>query len=226
MSKNRLDPLSLVASTYKIDEKIKNRILVKSKFLRDEVSEIERLSGVSYPTYYVEPTLTVSVASDNYGGIGILYARTIPLETGRRIEILVQVSAALVIYASRQTLRRVLAHEFLHYLELVKKFSSGQISSELSSESMFEERFEDGRRVIDANKIFSKRWKLAKDLNEDFEVGFSDDKLNEKCRKFWIEKGLPTVKISMAANQSKISMESLTNTRFDPGALKLLSDIV
>src|SRR5579872_2194743 len=199
MGKLQVDPLLLLRASQKIDEKTRNRIVLRSKLLRDAVSEIEKISGVSYPSYYVEPTLTVSVASDNYGGIGILYARTIPVDTAGRVEILVQVSAALLLYSTKSTLTRVLAHEFLHYLELVKKFSRGHLSSELSSNSLFEERFEDGKRVIDARKVFPRRKRLAADLDADFQIGFSDEKLNEKCRKLWIEKGLPTVKIAMGA---------------------------
>jgi len=219
-----LDPLLRIKTTDKLDEKMKKRIVVKMKSLNSVISYIEKLSGLSYPRYYVEPVLTVSVSQDNFGGIGVLYARTIPVEAGGRIEIVVQISAALLIYSTVATLKLVLAHEFLHYVELVKDFSSGNVSSQFTSSSIFEERYVDSRRAIDPLKVFPKR-KLAKDLARGLHGGFEDEKLNEKCRKLWIEKGLPTAKISMGDNQVRISMESVANSEFDPKVIQLLSRI-
>ena len=221
----KLDSIRLVSETPKLDDKTKKRIVAKMATVRDVVSEIEKASGVSYPVYYIDPILTISISPDVNGGIGILYARTIPVETRGTVEIVIQVSAALVLYSTKTTLRLVLAHEFLHYLELVKRFSGGEILSQLSSSSMFEEQFDDTRKTANPLTVFPKKRKLAKDLASNFLSGFSDDKLNEKCRKSWIEKGLPTVKISMGANQVKISMESLARSSFDPKVLELMSKL-
>ncbi len=167
------------------------------------------MSGVSYPAFYVDPTLFVSISAEDGGEIGILYARTIPIEVNRRVSILVQLSAPLVLYAAKSTLRVVLAHEFLHYLELIRRFSTGELLSEISPETLFEEEREDAARVINPLQVFPKRSKLVKDLQRYFEGGFSDEKLNEKCRMLWIEKGLPTEKLQMGSNQVRVSIDSL-----------------
>jgi len=219
-----LDPLQRVKASDKLDEKMKKRIVAKMKNVYSAISDIEKLSELKYPQFYVEPVLTVSVSQDNFGGIGVLYARTIPVDTSGRIEIVVQLSGALVIYATKASLKLVLAHEFLHYIELIKDFSSGNISSQFTSSSIFEEHHLDSRRAIDPLKVFPRR-KLAKDLARDLHGGFDDEKLNEKCRKLWIEKGLPTAKISMGENQVRISMESVANSQFDPKIVMFLSGI-
>ena len=167
----------------------------------------------------------VSISSDSSGEIGILYARTIPAEVNGKISILIQLSAPLVLYASKSILRLVMAHEFLHYLELVNQFSTGKLLSEISPTSFFEETYEDAKRAIDPAKVFPRKKKLTKDLGREFQAGFSNEKLNEKCRKSWIEKGLPTAKIRMGANQIKISMNALAKSSFDPEAVKLLSTL-
>jgi hypothetical protein len=221
----KLDPIRLVSATPKLDDKTKRRIVARMTVVQEVISEIENMSGISYPVFYIDPVLTVSISPDNNDGIGILYARTIPVETRGNVEIVIQLSAALVLFSTKSTLRLVLAHELLHYLELVKRFSSGEISSQLSSTSIFEEQFDDSRRTVDPLRVFPKKRKLAKDLTSNFLSGFSDDKLNEKCRKSWIEKGLPTVKMSMGANQVKISVEALARSSFDPKVLELMSKL-
>jgi hypothetical protein len=219
-----LDPLVRIKVTDKLDEKMKKRIVGRLKIVRSAISEIENLSGLTYPQTYIEPILTISVSQDNIGGIGVLYARTIPVEANGRIEIVVQLSAPLVVYSTKATLKIVLGHEFLHYLELIKDFSTGNISSQSSSSSIFEESYMDSKRAVDPLKVFPKR-KFTKDLAKNLHGGFDDEKLNEKARKFWIEKGLPTAKLSMGENQVKISIEAVANSEFDPKVLELLSRI-
>jgi hypothetical protein len=224
LSTIKFDPMYLVKSSALLNESHKARLLSKLTTLQIVISEIEKLSSISYPTYYVDPVLTLSVSSDNYGGVGVLYARTIPLEAGGRLQIIVQVTGALLLFSTKGSLLRVMAHEFLHYLELVKQFSSGQIYSELAPSSLFEERYEDGKRTINPRMVFPVRRKaLIKTLEKDLADGFVDEKLNEKCRELWIEKGLPTAKIPTGLNQTRISIQTLSRASLDPEAVKLVS---
>ena len=59
------------------------------KNIYSEIALVEKLSGLKYPQYYIEPVLTVAESTDNMGGIGVLYARTIPVELNDRVEIIV-----------------------------------------------------------------------------------------------------------------------------------------
>lgn len=220
-----MDPLVLVNSSKKLTDKTKEKISDRMKLVKSSVSEIQTISGISYPDYYVEPLLTISVSPDNPSGIALLYARTIPVETGGKVVILVQLSAALILFATKATLKLVMAHELLHYIELIKKFSMGDVSSEITSNYFFEEMYQDSSRAIGPEKVFPKRRKLTKDLGSNFQGGLWNDKLSEKCRKSWIEKGLPTVKISLGSNQVKVSMQALARSNFDPKVVQLVQNL-
>lgn len=196
----------------------------KLKNLVSAVSEIEKLSGLKYPPYFIEPDLRVVESNDNVGGLGVLYARTIPIEIEGKVQILIEVTAPLVLYSTKVTLRLVLAHEFLHYLELVRNFTRMDVMSQITSSSLYEEQHEDYSRAVDPGKIFSNK-KLVNDLRKRTTTGLDDQKLNEKCKIKWIEKGLPVTKISLAQNQVHVSIESLMRSAFDPEAKSLVASI-
>jgi len=198
---------------------------MKASAIESAVFEIEKMSRINYPAFYVSPTLLVSASWESASDLGILYARTIPVEVNGRVLIIVQLSAPLVLFATKAVLLAVMAHEFLHYLELVKRFAGGNLVSELSPNSLLEEKYEDATRTIDPSRVFPKRSKIIRRLAENFDPGFSNQILDEKCRKLWIEKGLPTEKILMGANQIHVSMDSLARSSFDPAALKLVKQI-
>lgn len=194
------------------------------KNVYSEVSLVEKLSGLKYPQYYIEPVLTIAESSDNMGGIGVLYARTIPVEVDGRIEIVVELTAPLILFATKATLRLVLAHEFLHYVELVRSFSKLDIVSQTISSSLYEESFSDFSRALDPSKIFSNK-KLIRDLKKKTSNGLTDEKLNEKCRTKWLEKGLPVTRIPLSQNQLKVSIESVMRSNFDPKLQDLVENL-
>ncbi|MDA4110981.1 MAG: hypothetical protein OK439_00470 [Thaumarchaeota archaeon] len=219
-----LDALFKVENTDLLPTKLKKRIALKMKNVLSGVSEIEKLSGLRYPAYYIEPVLTVTVSQDNIDGMGVLYARTIPVDKQGMVEIVVQLTAPLLLYSTKSTMKLVLGHEFLHYLELVRNFSKGLLSTQLTTDSIYEEEFADSARGVEPSRIFKDK-KIVKDLKKTLSKGLSDEKLNEKCRINWIEKGLPMARIPMARNQVKLSMESVLRSRFDPNAVKIVSEL-
>lgn len=219
------DPFFLVQNSQKLDKSAKRKIIAKLKMVEEAISQIEEMSGLPYPAYYVDPILTTSVSPDDNEGLGILYARTIPFESEGMVKIIVQLSAALLLCGTKSTLKLVLSHEFLHYLELVKQFSTGNVSSESTPSYLFEERYEDADRALDPKIVFPNERKLGRDLASKFENGFSDEKLNEKCRTSWIERGLPVIKIPIAENQVRLSMEALANSNFDSKVVEFVSKL-
>jgi hypothetical protein len=219
-----MNPLFKIETTTLLKNALKKKISLKMKNVLAAVSEIESYSGLRYPTYYIEPVLTVTTSQNNADGIGVLFARTIPLENRGTIEIIVQISAPLVLYATKASLRLILAHEFLHYMELVRNFSKGILTSQITSDSIYEEYFADSSRALDPSKIFKNK-KLTSDLKKKTKSGFSDEKLNEKCAKNWIDEGLPMAKITMGQNQVHVSIESVMRSSFDAKTLELLSKL-
>src|SRR6202035_5257567 len=96
-----MNPLFKIETTTLLKNALKKKISLKMKNVLAAVSEIESYSGLRYPTYYIEPVLTVTTSQNNADGIGVLFARTIPLENRATIEIIVQISAPLVLYATK-----------------------------------------------------------------------------------------------------------------------------
>lgn len=219
-----MDPLFKISKTDKLGNKTKKSVETKMKNLLSCISDVEKFSGMKYPPYYIEPVLTVTQANDNVGGLGVLYARTIPVEVNGQVEIVVEVTAPLLLYSTKATLRLVLAHEFLHYLELVRNFTKLDIVSQITSSSIYEERYSDYSRAVDPSKVFSNK-KLATDLKKQTSAGLDDEKLNEKCRIKWIEKGFPIARIPIGENQVRVSMEAVMRSKFDPKVKNLVATL-
>ena len=220
-----LDPLVRIESSNLLNQRTKKSIAAKVKNLLDGVSSVEHSTGtpeIRYPPYFVEPVLRVVESSDNIGGLGVLYARTIPVEANEQVGVLVEISAPLLLYGTKSLLKTILAHEFLHYVELVKRFSRMDVISQITSSSVFEEGFEDASRAIDPALVYKDK-KLISLLKKRETTGFTDDKLNEKCRTRWIEKGMPTARLPVGRNQASVSVSSLMRTRFDPGVMELIA---
>jgi hypothetical protein len=209
-----MDALFKIASADFLDKRTKKAIASKLENVVALVSEVEAKSGIPYPPYYVEPVLTVAESSDNMGGLGVMYARTIPIEANGAVQILVELSAPLVLYATKKTLRLVIAHELLHYVELVRNFTK-----------VYEERHTDYSRAIDPSKVFSTASSktLVRDLNKKTSAGLDDQKLNEKCRTRWIEKKMPVARIPLERNQVHVSVEAIMRSTFEPSVVELVS---
>ena len=85
------------------------------------ISRVERATGIRYPLYYIEPNLVVSTSAIESVQFGILFARTIPIVVNNDLRIVVQVTAPLITCGYLGSIHAILAHEFLHYLQLMSK---------------------------------------------------------------------------------------------------------
>ncbi len=217
-----MDAFFKVENSSAIDKKTKKSIISKRKRLAENVDKVEAASGIDYPPYYVEPILTVVLPTGNASeGLGVLYARTIPVQSSGTVTIVVQLSAPLLLYGAQSTVRLVLAHEFLHYVELVKEFISMDIVSQTASASMFEERYTDSTRAVHPSVVFNDK-RLVRDLLRRASSGLDDPKLNEKCNSKWIDKGLPMQRLALENNQTKVSAEAIVRSEFDPKVRELV----
>ena len=66
---------------------------------------------------------------------------------------------------------------------------------------------------------------LLNHITKRFPAGFKDYKLEDKVIKFWLEKDLPKINISLDANTVKISAESLSKIKLDPAFLNKLDQL-
>jgi hypothetical protein len=213
-----LDPLiklEEVEKSGKLPLSILNKIKMRMKYLYEGIAKIEQASGLKYPNYYIEPKLPLSSSQVEKGQIGVLYARTIPTEGILGLEILVQISAPLVAFGLKTTIQAVLAHEFLHYIEFMKRFSKLDIVSDSISTSLFEALYSDYERLFDPKLIFKDK-RLVNLINKKFSNGLEDKRLNEKTLKEWIEKGLPTLNLSPNDNVIRLPVSSILKMKIDP----------
>lgn len=200
--------------------------LVKERFriAVGGINRIERASGIRYPAAYVEPSLVVTSPQPGSFGYGILFARTIPVVSGSGFQAVIQVSAPLVAYGLKGTVHAILAHEFLHYLELVRKVAGMELLSDEVSGNLFENVYSDEGRLFEPRAVFADRT-LLDHITKRFPAGFRDHKLEDKATKLWAEKGLPTTNVSLDSNTVRLSAEALSRARIDPALLEKITQL-
>lgn len=201
-------------------KKIRNRM----KYVLGGIARVEKASSLNYPDYYVEPVLPLSSSRSDIGNIGILYSRTIPVRKNEGIRIQIELSAPLVAYGIKSTIEAVLAHEFLHYVELVRKFSRLDVASEEISASLFESAYSDKDRLFNAKLLF-RDTTLLRLVEKRFSNGFTDNRLDLKTVKMWIQKKLPQVAIPPESNVVRIPISLLLSTKFDPNLSRRLNEL-
>ena len=216
----------------KLSESLQNGIIPKTTFeliqkrfslVNDGIMRIEKASSIKYPIVYVEPSIIVS-GNANSLDMGILYARTIPLIVNDSIHVVIQISAPLVAYGLKGTIHAILAHEFLHYLELVTRLSKNELLSDEISSNLFENVYSDNTRLLEPRSVFNDNT-LISHITKRFPSGFRDFKLEDKVIKFWIEQKLPVSKISLDTNTVKLNATKLSNLKFDELLLQQLEII-
>jgi hypothetical protein len=205
-----------------IPSKIYDIITERFYIVEEGVQRIERASGLKYPRYYIDPTLVVAVPSSvadlQFAQFGFLFAQTIPVvKKNNEIYIVIQVTAPLVIYGLLGTIHAILAHEFMHYLELLGRIIKMDVISDQLSASMFENRYLDSGRLIEANFVFRSDQVLRDHITKRFPEGFKDARLEKKAIKNWMNKGLPSITVSLDSNITKIPVEAMANLNVDQG---------
>ena len=178
------------------------------------INRIEKASGIQYPVAYVEPSLVLSSSNSNSYEYGILFARTIPVMFEGKFQVLIQITAPLIAYGLKGTIHAILAHEFLHFLELVRKISKMELISDEISGNLFENVYSDETRLFEPKAVFKDRV-LLDHITKKFPAGFRDYKLEDKTIKFWADRDLPKSNISLDTNNVKLSVESLSKIKLD-----------
>lgn len=203
------------------DKRFISSIVRKIRALEECVSRVEDASGLRFPEYYIEPILPVYFDDS---GIAVYYARTIPYIGPSGLDIVIQVSAAMLKYGSKSSIEAILAHEFLHYLDLVRRISKFDIVSDEVRGSVFETLYSDLEKVIKPEHVYSDK-KMVKNLKKKFVNGFDDEKLKEKTFSDWINKGRPIVRLPPEENMVRIPVNMIFASKFDPILLLKIREI-
>jgi len=222
-----LDPLIRFKDAHvkgKIPEDVYNLVLRRFPIVVDGVNRIEKATGIQFPVAYVEPSVVVSSPNVHSFEFGILFARTIPVTFEDTFQVVIQISAPLVAYGLKGTIHAILAHEFLHYLELMRKISKMDLLSDEISGNLFENVYADETRLFELRAVFKDRT-LLNHIVKKFPSGFRDYKLEDKVIKFWIDKDLPKTNVSLDTNTVKLSIESLSKIKLSHEFLKKIDDV-
>jgi hypothetical protein len=198
---------------------------VKERFdlVTSGIKRIEKASGTHYPISYVEPSAILTSSDSVSFQYGILFARTLPVFFEEKLQVVIQISAPLVAFGLKGTIHAILAHEFLHYLELVRKISKMEMVSDEISSNLFENVYADSTRLFEARAVFDDKTLLTH-ITKKFPAGFKDYKLEDKTEKLWIAKNLPVTKIALDENTVKLSAESLAKITPDPEIVEKIKE--
>lgn len=222
-----MDPLVLLdqaVAQEKVPRALATKVRKRMNVLQGAVDRVEKASGIRYPPYYVEPVLPVSKSGAEYGQMGILFARVIPTTVTGSVVILVQFTAALVAYATKGTIEAVAAHEFTHYVDLVRKLSTTNVTSDEAVTTLYEASFADAERTVPPKLIFSEKPLLAL-ITRKFKNDLADPALNKKVGDAWIAKNLPIHWVGLEENRVKLPIAAVAATRFDPAVLSKVEEI-
>ena len=226
----KIDPLfkvKLALEDKLIDDHIFNSISKRKTIVEDGIDRIKKLTEIEFPQYFIEPSLLIATSPSEFEQFSIIYARTIPIcSRENKIEIFIQLFAPLIIYGLRGTIHSVIAHEFLHYLDLLNKIINVDITSDTQNSTLFENIFSDNEKLFNYNRVFKKDKYLTKIISNKFEFGFNDERLNNKSIKSWIQKKLPIEKLPIGSNYTKITFSSLVNTEIEEGIKKKIAKLL
>ncbi|MDV3293605.1 MAG: hypothetical protein LYZ70_04990 [Nitrososphaerales archaeon] len=222
-----MDPLVVLNQAElqgKIPRPLARKVRSRMKYLTGAISRVERASGLRYPPYYVEPVLPISKTGAEFGQAGVLFARVIPTTATGNLTILVQFTAALVAFSPKGTLEAVAAHEFAHYVDLVRRLNSTNVVSDERATTLFEATYADTERTVPPSLVFSEK-SLVILVRRKFRDGLSDPSLNKKVEEGWLSKGLPVRLSSPDENVIRLGMSTVASTRFDGAVLAKISQI-
>ncbi len=222
-----MDPLLRVHEAHKnglIPDKIYSLIVKRFDVAVSGINRIEKASGIHFPLAYVEPAIVVSRPNPGSFDYGILFARTIPILSNNKLEVVIQITAPLIAYGLKGTIHAILAHEFLHYLELMKKISKMEMLSDEITSNLFESSYSDSTRLFEPRAVFNDKTLLLH-ITKRFPEGFRDYKLEDKVVKLWLEKRLPTIDVSLDTNIVKIPANVLASAPVDSILLQKMTQI-
>ena len=209
-----------------LPEKIYDLILQRYEIVTKGIKRIENAARLKYPYYYIEPNLVISTSQVESSQFGVFFARTIPVVSdNRRLNVVIQITAPLIAFGLLGTIHAILAHEFIHYLNLVSRIMRMGIISDSISGTLFEERYEDSSRLMEPRSVFKHDRTLVDHITKKFPEGFSDMRLESKVVNEWLNKGLPTIKVTIDSNIVKLPIELMANLEVDEEVKKRIMEI-
>ena len=222
-----MDPLILLdqaVAQEKLPRAMAKKVRLHMKYVQGAVQRVEKASGLRYPPYYIEPTLPVSKGGGEYGQLGVLFARVVPTPVSGSVIILVQFTAALVAFGTKGTIEAVAAHEFTHYVELVRKLSATNVASDEVATTLYEASFADAERTVPPKLLFTEK-SLVSLVSRKFKNDLNDPSLTKKVGDSWIAKNLPIHYVGLEENRVKLPINLVASTKFDPAVIAKAAEL-
>jgi hypothetical protein len=213
---NSLQKVEDALNSGQLPKKTYDLILDRYEIVTNGIKRIENAARLKYPYYYVEPNLVISVSQVEFSQFGIFFARTIPVvNEQRQLNIVIQLTAPLVAFGLRGSIHAILAHEFIHYLNLVSRIMRMDVISDSIPSTIFEERYGDSSRLMEPKSVFKSDRTLIDHITKKFPEGFSDLRLEDKVVNEWINRRLPMTKLTIDSNTIKLPIELMANLEVD-----------
>ena len=222
-----MDPLVLLdqaVAQEKVPRAIATKVRRRMSLVQAAIQRTEKASGLRYPPYYIEPSLPCSRTGAEYGQMGVMFARVIPTTVTGSVVILVQFSAALVAFGTKGTIEAIAAHEFTHYVDLVRKMSTKNITSDEVVTTLYEASFRDAEHTVPPKLVFSEK-ALVSLISRKFKDRLVDTALSKKAGDLWVAKNLPIHWVGPEENTLKVPMAVVAASRFDPAVLAKIEEI-
>ena len=222
-----MDPLILLdqaVAQEKVPRAMATKVRKRMSLVQGAVQRVEAASGLKYPPYYIEPTLPCSKTGAEYGQMGVLFARVIPTTVTGSLVILVQFTAALVAFGTKGTMDAVAAHEFTHYVDLVRRLSTSNTASDEAVTTLFEASYKDAEHTVPPKRLFSEKSLVAL-VSRKFKNDLVDAALTKKAGDQWVAKNLPIHWVGLEGNRVRVPMSVVAGTRFDPAVLAKIAEM-
>lgn len=88
------------------------------------------------------------------------------------------------------------------------------VSHEIST-TLFEDKYSDDDRLMNARVVFSSDPTLIRHISNKFNDGFQDPRLEKMAINEWIDKGLPVTNVRIDCNIIRIPFESMVSLEVD-----------
>ncbi|MGC8569227.1 MAG: hypothetical protein ACP5LW_04410 [Nitrososphaeria archaeon] len=205
-----MDPLVRINESVQKNElpsEIYEDLVAGANKARDAIAKIEKASGIKYPEWYIYPRAIAMGRPPSE--LSIIYSRFFPFSYEGALYTVVQVTPPLILYASKDTILAVLAHEMLHYVNFVASIRSFSVTSDETMTSVFESVFRDENQLYDPEKVFRRGRRIIRLLKEKFSMGLNDQNLNRRTIKKWFARNLPVEYIAPEDNAVRVNVSSL-----------------
>ena len=91
-------------------------------------------------------------------------------------------------YGLKGTLHAVLAHEFLHYLNILKNIINLEVTSDNISNTLYENSFSDNEKTLDSTKVFKGDVIFRNCLIKNLQMGSMIQNWTKKLNHFGLRK--------------------------------------